>query len=157
MPGCAPAMVCSLMFGAKYCSCGVDIAGNRFRGVLMLRRITAKATIHRAPTGIDENGYPLNTGAWETWSGSSGRCSRSGHACEYEEQFAKGRRTVTARLRVSCPLQAAPHPDDVVTIPGLEDGGPFVVWMVSRRCGRRNRSPRLPVMRVWCEFGKRRR
>lgn len=93
----------------------------------MLRRITAKATIHRAPNGIDENGYPLNTGAWETWERVEWPVFSIGPR-EYEEQFAGGRRMVTARLRVSCPLGGPrPTPDDVVTIPGLEDGGPFSV------------------------------
>lgn len=93
----------------------------------MLRRITAKAIIHRAPTGVDENGYPLNTGAWETWERVEWPVFSIGPR-EYEEEFAKGRRTVTARLRISCPIGGPrPAPDDMVTIPGLEDGGPFSV------------------------------
>lgn len=93
----------------------------------MLRRITKVATIHRAPTGVDEDGYPLDKGNWEDWEQVLWPIF-SVSPREYEEEFASGRRTVTSRLRVSCPI-GGPHPgpDDVVTIPGLEQGGPFSV------------------------------
>ena len=93
----------------------------------MLRRITKVATIHRAPAGVDEDGYPLDKGNWEDWEHVLWPIFAVAPR-EYEEEVPSGRRTVTARLRVTCPVGGPrPGPDDVVPVPGLEDGGPYSV------------------------------
>lgn len=96
-------------------------------GETVLRRITAVATIYRYPRGVDENGYPLATSEYESWP-SEAWPIYSIQPRELLEEFSRGRRTVTAGIRVSAPIDGPrPEPDDVVVLPGFEAGGGFDV------------------------------
>lgn len=93
----------------------------------MLRRITATATIFRAPGGVDEDGYPVATGEYRSWEQIPWPIFSIAPRV-IEEEFNGGRRSVMSGIRVSAPVDGpAPEPDDVVELPGFETAGGFEV------------------------------
>lgn len=91
----------------------------------MLRRVTAVCTIYRAPVGVDENGYPLNTTSPEDWEQEEWPVY-SIQPREITETFSRGEKSVHGGLRVSAPLKGPrPGPDDRIKVPGFDEGGLF--------------------------------
>ncbi|MGV9196724.1 hypothetical protein ACTOVL_05940 [Arcanobacterium canis] len=93
----------------------------------MIRRITVTGMIHRRPSGVDESGYPRSDKPVESWKKQEWPIFSIAPA-SMSEVLDGGRQPVKRVLRVSAPVDGPrPHPDDLVSLPGFEDGGMFTV------------------------------